>query len=594
MRAFAQKQNQTQKPVSSGLPRPSMAKRGQDHREPPTGNRAVQPPVQAHAAELDIGLAVAASPRFEHNFSLIPIHPHAAGTLQTTLALNKPGDEFEREADRVSEQVMRTPELEQEHKSLQPEHLQPASAGQPPDPVSRLFVQPCLGPKAGHIRVYPNAPTTVARALRVPGRPLDGSTRNAFEGQFGHDFAHVRIHTDERAVAATDALRAHAFSIGEHISFAEGRYAPETPAGRQLLAHELAHVVQQTPGRAAPHVNAAQAEREADAVVQRGRVPLSARPVAVHCQPAPANTGMTRAELAKKLKAIFGHDITIEVGDKARQTKELGGPADKRKLPDTWKAWDPGANAALYDEILGAIEDFGRGVGGVPNIGHIVFYDVRYAYDDHDNVVADTKAAAEISPKLGVMFVYSAALFPSTVIAGGSGISVSGIPLATKRSAAGSKGAAPTSTGTRAESQRRTIAHELSHGVERATHSLSEFEQAVGWASHNRLFDIRAKGVKEAIKKGAEPPAAARITDKNWNSGAHLEQPMSEYAVTDSTEDFAESMMAWLYAHDALKARSPARFQFFEDQARRTGWLPKLVTPGGTSPATTPKTDSGP
>ena len=103
-----------------------------------------------------------------------------------------------------------------------------------------------------------------------------------------------------------------------------------------------------------------------------------------------------------------------------------------------------------------------------------------------------------------------------------------------------------------------------------------------------RLYDIQAKGVTAAIKKGVEPPAAARITKRDWNSGIHLEQPMSEYAVTHSAEDFAESLMAWLYARDVLKARSPARFKFFDEQARRRGWLPKLVT-GGAPAAPTQK-----
>lgn len=106
---------------------------------------------------------------------------------------------------------------------------------------------------------------------------------------------------------------------------------------------------------------------------------------------------------------------------------------------------------------------------------------------------------------------------------------------------------------------------------------------AVGWVRADgelRLHGIQAKGVKAAIARGTEPPAAARITKGDWNSGTHLEQPMREYAVTDSTEDFADSMMAWLYARDVLKARSPARFKFFEDRARRTGWLPKLVARG--------------
>ena len=87
-----------------------------------------------------------------------------------------------------------------------------------------------------------------------------------------------------------------------------------------------------------------------------------------------------------------------------------------------------------------------------------------------------------------------------------------------------------------------------------------------------------------AIARGAEPPAAARITRGNWNSGTHLEQPLREYAVTDSSEDYADSLMAWLYARDALKARSPARFKFFDDQARRKGWLPKLASGAPAAP----------
>jgi hypothetical protein len=424
--------------------------------------------------------------------------------------------------------------------------------------------------------------------LRTAGRPLDATTRAGFESQFGHDFAHVRIHTDESAAAAADALGAAAFSVGEHVSFAEGRYAPGTQAGRRLLAHELAHVVQQAPGRSAPHASAAQAEHEADAAAAsfRGPVPLSARPVTAHLQPAPPKTSLTRDELRKKLKVIFGHDVKVEVGDKASQTKELEGPAAKRKLPDDWKAWDPGESAPLYDEILGAVEDFVREVGGVPDLGRIVFYDVRYVFDADLNVVADTQAAAEIKRKKGMMFVYSAALFPQTTAVGGT--RTTGIPLVSKASTRGRKGIAPVNIAPPAQSQRHTIAHELGHGLERATHSLDEFEQAVGWVDGQRLYDIRAKGVKDALAKPVEPPAAARITKKNWNAATHKEQPMSEYAVTDSTEDFAESTMAWVYEPTVLKARSPARFRFFSEHARLKDWLPKLITPAATPAPTTP------
>jgi hypothetical protein len=421
------------------------------------------------------------------------------------------------------------------------------------------------------------------RAL-AGGQPLPEPTRAFFESRFGWDFGGVRVHTDGTAATTARRLRARAFTIGRDIVFDAGEYAPATTAGRSLLAHELAHIVQQAPGRAAPQVSEAQAEREADAATApRGRIPLSARPIAVHRQPAPGQTGMSRDELARRLRTIFGHDVTIEIGDRERQTRELPVPPDRRRLPADWRAWDPGANAPLYDEILGAVEDFRREVGGVPDIRQIVFFDVRYVDDGQGNVVADTNTAAEFRSR-GVMFVYRAALSETAVVAGGSGVSRSGALLASRRSTTGRQGmTAPLDAPTHAQSQRRTVAHEFGHGVEFRTGALREFEQAVGWVrvgGELRLYDIQARGVQEAIARGNAPPAAARITNDDWNSGTHREQPMSRYAVTSSAEDFAESLMAWLYARAVLKDRSPARFNFFDDQARRGNWLPRLVTGG--------------
>lgn len=445
---------------------------------------------------------------------------------------------------------------------------------------------PCEVAAGAHSGLAPGAAPERDRA-GGSGRPLPQAMRGLFEPRFGWDFGDVRIHTDGAAATAARELRARAFSVGRDIVFGAGEYAPSTSAGRSLLAHELAHVVQQAPGRAARQVSVAQAEREADAAAApRGHARVSARPIAVHRQPAPGGAGMTRDELARRLRTIFGHDVTIEVGDRARQTRELGGPQARRRLPDDWTAWDPGASAPLYDAILGAIEDFGREVGGVPDVGQIVFYNVRYVYDAQGNVVADTNAGAEFRSR-GVMFVYRAALSETNVVAGGRGISRSGALLASGRSSAGRKGvSAPLDAPTPAQSQRRTVAHELGHGVEFRTGALQEFEKAVGWVRvgpEPRLYDIQAPGVKRAVERDREPPAAARITKDDWNSGTHREQPMSRYAVTAPAEDFAESLMAWLYARAVLKDRSPARFSFFDDQARRRGWLPKLVS--GSVPA---------
>jgi peptidoglycan/xylan/chitin deacetylase (PgdA/CDA1 family) len=65
------------------------------------------------------------------------------------------------------------------------------------------------------------------------------------ESRFGHDFTQVRVHTGREADASADAVQAEAFTVGQHIVFRDGRYAPSTEPGRSLLAHELAHTVQQ-------------------------------------------------------------------------------------------------------------------------------------------------------------------------------------------------------------------------------------------------------------------------------------------------------------------------------------------------------------
>jgi hypothetical protein len=90
------------------------------------------------------------------------------------------------------------------------------------------------------------APSIVYDVLRSPGDPLDASTRAFMEPRFGYDFGQVRIHSDRRAHTAATALKAHAFTVGCDMVFAEEQFAPHTNSGRMLIAHELTHVVQQS------------------------------------------------------------------------------------------------------------------------------------------------------------------------------------------------------------------------------------------------------------------------------------------------------------------------------------------------------------
>src|SRR5439155_10758844 len=89
-------------------------------------------------------------------------------------------------------------------------------------------------------------PPIVHEVLNSPGEPLDAATRAFMEPRLGHDFSRVRIHTDAKAAESAQAVNALAFTVGQDVVFGPGHYVPQTNAGRNLMAHELAHVVQQS------------------------------------------------------------------------------------------------------------------------------------------------------------------------------------------------------------------------------------------------------------------------------------------------------------------------------------------------------------
>jgi hypothetical protein len=90
--------------------------------------------------------------------------------------------------------------------------------------------------------------STPAATVSIPssGAPLAPAQRSWLEPAFGADLAAVRVHDDAASATAARAEHAHAFTAGRNIYFGDGRYDPEAQAGRHLLAHEVAHVLQQT------------------------------------------------------------------------------------------------------------------------------------------------------------------------------------------------------------------------------------------------------------------------------------------------------------------------------------------------------------
>jgi len=117
--------------------------------------------------------------------------------------------------------------------------------------------------------------------------PLDPAVRSAMETSFGHDFTRVRVHADPASARSAHSRNARAYASGEDIVFASGQYAPHTARGKELLAHELAHVVQQR--RFGPSDRAEERANAAAASVMRGRAvdarQLGAAAPGVQCQP---------------------------------------------------------------------------------------------------------------------------------------------------------------------------------------------------------------------------------------------------------------------------------------------------------------------
>jgi len=156
--------------------------------------------------------------------------------MQTKLRVSGPADPFEQEADEVADQVMRMPD------PALPRQVNNSVDGS--DFSSKEVEQPPIQSFAN------NAPGIVASPFANSlgsGEPLDTASRAYFEPRFGRNFSGVRIHTDARAAELARSVNARAYALGRDIVFGAGEYAPGSPTGRRLLAHELTHTLQQSP-----------------------------------------------------------------------------------------------------------------------------------------------------------------------------------------------------------------------------------------------------------------------------------------------------------------------------------------------------------
>ncbi|HEX9803803.1 MAG TPA: DUF4157 domain-containing protein [Gammaproteobacteria bacterium] len=181
-----------------------------------------------------------------------------SGAIQAKLSISQPGDPYEREADRVAEKVMRMPEP-----------TTPGRLGIPRQAHGRRIQRVCSECEEElhrrpmeeeeedilQARAVPGCTPEVAPGVEAPvnagrggGQPLPEPIRAFFEPRLSYDFSQVRVHTNSAAAESARAVNAQAFTLGHDVVFGAGQYAPGTRPGRRLLAHELAHVMQQTRG----------------------------------------------------------------------------------------------------------------------------------------------------------------------------------------------------------------------------------------------------------------------------------------------------------------------------------------------------------
>jgi hypothetical protein len=197
------------------------------------------PELKAHANSKNIVFGAA----FGHSLNRSPIH-HPP--LQRKPIISSPDDEFEREADVMADTAIRMAE--------------PAPSNTAPAAIQRRRKEcECEEEQCVQTNPVPGADGVAAldveAAVHAAGRDgvsLPGDVRSYFESRFGYDFSAVRVHTGNNAAEGAQAIQARAYTIGRDIMFGSSEYAPATVEGKRLLAHELAHVVQQHSGDAGP------------------------------------------------------------------------------------------------------------------------------------------------------------------------------------------------------------------------------------------------------------------------------------------------------------------------------------------------------
>ncbi len=191
---------------------------------------------------------------------------HQAG-IHPKLAISQPDDPEERQADQVADRIMRM------HSGAPISSPCSCSEGEEMCEECKAKKGEAVARKAEGSAIARGPHLAAAAIQRSSGRALDGATRAFFEPRFGRDFSGVRVHTDAAGAESARSISAHAYTLGSDIVFATGRYEPGTGKGRQLLAHELAHTIQQTSSAAGGSTAQGRLQRQAGPAGGTGTTP---------------------------------------------------------------------------------------------------------------------------------------------------------------------------------------------------------------------------------------------------------------------------------------------------------------------------------
>jgi hypothetical protein len=181
-----------------------------------------------------------------------------------------------------------------------------------------------------------DADAAVAAAATSSGSPLPSGLMRKFETSLGADLSAVRVHTGGASANAAQAVGARAYTLGNDIHFASGQYDPSSPTGEHLLAHEVAHTVQQAGiGRRAQFkldvsspgdAHELEADRAADAMVTGGRATISDASTAVHRKKTVESSGVPGGEAGASFDFAIPLVTDKELGPYSISVK-LGGTA---------------------------------------------------------------------------------------------------------------------------------------------------------------------------------------------------------------------------------------------------------------------------